>query len=67
MLIKSAGLGITTLLLYCIAWNCTTNNDWSGGRVCTLTSPRIDHTIDLVTRLKAVRHAVSKWMNWIQF
>ena len=26
-ILKSAGLGITTLLLYYIAWKCTTNND----------------------------------------
>lgn len=53
-ILKSAGLGATTLLLRYIAWKCTTNNDWSNGRVCILTAPRLDLTIDLVNRLKAL-------------
>ena len=53
-ILKSSGLGITTLLLYYIGWKCTTNNDWSNGRVCILTAPRLDLTIDLVDRLKAI-------------
>jgi hypothetical protein len=53
-IIKSSGLGITTLLLYYIGWKCTKDNAWSGKRVHILTAPRIELTIDLVTRLKNI-------------
>ena len=53
-ILKSSGLGITTLLLYYIGWKCTINNDWSNGRVCILTAPRLELTIDLVDRLKGI-------------
>lgn len=53
-ILKSAGLGITTLLLYYIGWKCTTNNDWIDGRVCILTAPRLELTVDIVDRLKAI-------------
>jgi len=51
-ILKSAGLGITTFLLYYIGWKCTSSNTWSGGRVNLLTSPRLDLTIDLMNRFK---------------
>jgi hypothetical protein len=59
-ILKSAGLGITTLLLYYIGWKCTTNDDWASGRVCILTAPRIELTIDIVDRLKGI---FEKWNN----
>jgi hypothetical protein len=53
-ILKSSGLGITTLLLYYIGWKATTNNAWTGKRVHILTAPRIELTIDLITRLKNI-------------
>jgi Terminase large subunit, T4likevirus-type, N-terminal len=54
-IIKSAGLGITTFLLYYIGWKCTVNNNaWKGKRVSIITSPRIELTVDIVSRLKNI-------------
>jgi hypothetical protein len=51
-IIKSAGLGITTFLLYYIGYKATVNNAWRNKRVSVITAPRIELTTDIILRLK---------------
>ena len=53
-IIKSAGLGITSFLLYYIGWKATVSSDWRNKRVSVLTAPNIELTIDLITRIKRI-------------
>jgi hypothetical protein len=50
--LKSAGLGLTTLILRYIAWKCCRNDDWKGTDVIILTGPRQSLSNDLITMLK---------------
>jgi hypothetical protein len=49
---KATGLGITTFMLYFIAYKCLVNDDWKGKQVCIVTGPNIDLAITLMDRLK---------------
>jgi hypothetical protein len=52
LVLKSAGLGLTTLLLRYIAWNCLKDDSWKDTDVVILTGPRQELSNDLITRLK---------------
>jgi hypothetical protein len=50
--LKSAGLGLTTLLLRYIAWKCMKDDSWKDTDVIILTGPRQSLSNDLCTMLK---------------
>jgi hypothetical protein len=52
VVLKSAGLGLTTLMLRYIAWNCMKDDNWKNTDVVILTGPRQSLSNDLITRLK---------------
>jgi len=49
---KSAGLGISTFMLYYIAYKSMTFDLWKGKQVVVITGPNIDVAITLIQRLK---------------
>jgi hypothetical protein len=51
---KSAGLGISTFMLYYIAYKSITSELWKGKQVVVITGPRIELAITLIQRLKAL-------------
>jgi hypothetical protein len=53
-IVKATGLGISELALRYIAWLCTRNNDLSGSQIIIITGPRIELTISLLNRFKAL-------------
>ena len=53
-ILKSTGLGITEWALRIIAWLCTKDNSLKGSQVCIVTGPRIELSITLIDRLKAL-------------
>jgi hypothetical protein len=50
--LKSTGLGLTTLILRYIAWNCMKDDKWRDTDVIILTGPRQSLSNDLITILK---------------
>ena len=51
---KSAGLGISTFMLYYIAYKCITDPVWKGKQVVVITGPNQELAISLIKRLKAL-------------
>jgi hypothetical protein len=51
---KSAGLGISTFMLYYIAYKSLTSKNWKGKQVPVVTGPNQDIAISLIQRLKAL-------------
>jgi len=51
-IVKSTGLGLTTLMIRYIAWNCMRNDNWKDTDVIILTGPRQQLSDDLITMLK---------------
>jgi hypothetical protein len=52
--LKSTGLGITEFFLRIIGWLCTKNDSLKGSQVCIVTGPRIELSVTLIDRLKAL-------------
>jgi hypothetical protein len=52
--LKSTGLGITEFFLRIIGWLCTKDNSLKGSQVCIVTGPRLELSITLMNRLKAL-------------
>lgn len=52
--LKSTGLGITEFFLRIIAWLCTKDDSLKGSQVCIVTGPRVELSITLIDRLKAL-------------
>jgi hypothetical protein len=49
---KATGLGVSELILRCMAWLCLKDNALSGSQMCIVTGPRIDLAIALIDRMK---------------
>jgi hypothetical protein len=52
--LKSTGLGITEFFLRIIGWLCTKDDAMKGSQVCIVTGPRIELSVTLIDRLKAL-------------
>jgi hypothetical protein len=52
--LKSTGLGITEFFLRIIGWLCTKDDKLKGSQVCIVTGPRIELSVTLIDRLKAL-------------
>ncbi|MGH9972996.1 MAG: hypothetical protein ACRD93_03760, partial [Nitrososphaeraceae archaeon] len=52
--LKSTGLGITEFFLRVIGWLCTRDDKLKGSQVCIVTGPRVELSITLIDRLKAI-------------
>jgi len=52
--LKSTGLGITELFLRVIGWLCTKDDRLKGSQICIVTGPRIELSVTLIDRLKAL-------------
>ena len=52
--LKSTGLGITEFFLRVIGWLCTKDDNLKGSQVCIVTGPRLELSITLMNRLKAL-------------
>jgi hypothetical protein len=52
--LKSTGLGITEFFLRVIGWLCTKDNSLKGSQICIVTGPRLELSITLMNRLKAL-------------
>jgi len=52
--LKSTGLGITEFFLRVIGWLCTKDDKLKGSQVCIVTGPRIELSVTLIDRLKAL-------------
>ena len=52
--LKSTGLGITEFFLRVIGWLCTRDDSFKGSQVCIVTGPRIELSVTLIDRLKAL-------------
>jgi len=52
LVLKSAGLGLTTFFLRYIAWLCLKDDKLKGQDIIIITGPREQLSIDLITRLK---------------
>jgi hypothetical protein len=52
--LKSTGLGITEFFLRIIGWLCTKDDSLKGSQVCIVTGPRIELSVTLIDRLKAL-------------
>jgi len=52
--LKSTGLGITEFFLRVIGWLCTKDDSLKGSQVCIVTGPRVELSITLIDRLKAI-------------
>lgn len=53
-ILKSTGLGITEFFLRIIGWLCTKDDSLKGSQVCIVTGPRLELSITLMNRLKAL-------------
>jgi hypothetical protein len=53
-ILKSTGLGITEFCLRVIGWLCTKDDKLKGSQVCIVTGPRIELSVTLIDRLKAL-------------
>jgi hypothetical protein len=53
-ILKSTGLGITEFCLRVIGWLCTKDQALRGSQVCIVTGPRIELSVTLIDRLKAI-------------
>jgi len=53
-ILKSTGLGITEFFLRIIAWLYTKDDNLKGSQVCIVTGPRLELSITLMNRLKAL-------------
>jgi len=53
-ILKSTGLGITEFFLRIIGWLCTRDNALKDSQICIVTGPRIELSITLIDRLKAL-------------
>ena len=56
--LKSTGLGITEFFLRVIAWLCTKDDSLKGSQVCIVTGPRVELSIALIDRLKALFYSL---------
>ena len=52
--LKSTGLGVTEFFLRVIGWLCTRDDSLKGSQVCIVTGPRVELSITLIDRLKAI-------------
>jgi len=52
--LKSTGLGITEFFLRIIGWLCTKEDSLRGSQICIVTGPRIELSVTLIDRLKAL-------------
>ena len=51
--ILKAGLGISECItIRWLIWKCVVNDDWRNGQAVVINSPRIQQSIDIVTRMK---------------
>lgn len=53
-ILKSTGLGITEFFLRIIGWLCTKDDSLKGSQICIVTGPRVELSITLIDRLKAI-------------
>lgn len=53
-LLKAGGIGATSLLLRHMCWLCLRNDDMRGKNMVIITSPRLELSVDLMRRLKAL-------------
>jgi len=53
-ILNSTGLGITEFFLRVIGWLCTKDDSLKGSQVCIVTGPRVELSITLIGRLKAI-------------
>jgi hypothetical protein len=53
-ILKSTGLGITEFFLRIIGWLCVKDDSLKGSQVCIVTGPRVELSITLIDRLKAI-------------
>jgi hypothetical protein len=52
-ILKAAGLGISECItIRWLIWKCVVNDDWRNGQAVVINSPRIQQSIDIVTRMK---------------
>jgi hypothetical protein len=52
-ILKAAGLGISECItIRWLIWKCVVNSDWKNGQAVVINSPRIQQSIDIVTRMK---------------
>jgi hypothetical protein len=52
-ILKATGLGITECItIRWLIWNCVVNLDWKDSQAVVINSPRIQQSIDIVTRMK---------------
>jgi hypothetical protein len=52
--LKSTGLGITEFFLRIIGWLCTKDDSLKNSQICIVTGPRLELSITLMNRLKAL-------------
>lgn len=52
--LKSTGLGITEFFLRVIGWLATRDDKLKGSQVCIVTGPRVELSVTLIDRLKAL-------------
>jgi hypothetical protein len=52
--LKSTGLGITEFFLRIIGWLCVKDDSLKGSQICIVTGPRVELSITLIDRLKAI-------------
>ncbi|MGI0033805.1 MAG: DEAD/DEAH box helicase family protein [Nitrososphaeraceae archaeon] len=52
--LKSTGLGITEFFLRVIGWLCVKDDSLKGSQICIVTGPRVELSITLIDRLKAI-------------
>jgi hypothetical protein len=52
--LKSTGLGITEFFLRVIGWLCIRDDSLKGSQICIVTGPRVELSITLIDRLKAI-------------
>jgi hypothetical protein len=53
-ILKSTGLGITEFFLRIIGWLCTKDDQLKASQVCIVTGPRLELSVTLIDRLKAL-------------
>ena len=52
-ILKATGLGITECItIRWLIWKCVVNSDWKDSQVVVINSPRIQQSIDIITRMK---------------
>lgn len=56
--LKSTGLGITEFFLRIIAWLCVKDDSLKGSQICIVTGPRVELSITLIDRLKALFYSI---------